>query len=134
MINGVVTQIDPSDATVKFGRQLVSGSLASVSVNYEDAEYVFLFRPINALKIENATCNGRIAKMTVLARSVGTLTLNIIKRNGATVVAHVSRRVMSPGSVTLHLGPQRHGRLPDHCSVEAILKNSWGNERAILQI
>lgn len=127
-VSGVVTQMTPSEAIIAFKGHLLSGSLATIGVNYNGADYVFVFKPTDAVTIVGASCWRSEARVTVLAQATGTLSLDV-RRSPDGPVARASRKVTRGRRRTFHVrlaavGAGRSRR----CLVEATLRNQSGSE------
>lgn len=131
-IKGSITQSDASDAKIKFDRHLVPGELTWLRLSYRGIEYGFSFVPANAITIKRASCSDSIAKVSVVARAKGVLSLGVRDLHERTPTDYMSRGVAVTGKQNLRL---RLSSMPGalthkgQCMVSVTLRNAFGSER-----
>jgi hypothetical protein len=123
-VSGAIAQRVPSEAVISFGSALPSGSLAVADVEYHGARYVFVFKPVDALRVTRMTCRAGRAVVGVASGARGRLGLQISE--GGRVIGRTVREV-APGWSVLHVKLTGSvGGLGDRCLVHVSLMNRWG--------
>jgi hypothetical protein len=128
-ITGAVTQVDPSNATIRFTRALPGGSLGTIEVEYEGAHYVFVFKPLNAVSVTRMTCNAYRAVIGINASVSGHLRISVNTTEEGVIGRAIREGKPGRRIIDLQLKPSRLGRSRRSCLVHVSLSNKWGRER-----